>query len=99
MARIAVIDPTTGQWVECSIDGLTHAELESLPLDDQICDEVAREIAPCLPEEFLAAYVNRVGVVRAGASILGAWIGDSARRWVSSDSDVPEQSSLRLVTG
>jgi hypothetical protein len=99
MARIAVIDPATGQWVECNIDGLTHAELEALPLDDEICDEVARAIAPCLPEEFLAAYVIRVGVVRAGASILGAWIGDRARRWTRSVSDVPEHSSLRLVTG
>jgi hypothetical protein len=51
------------------------------PLDDQICEEVAREAAPCLPEEFLAAYVIRVGVVRAGATILGAWMGDHARRW------------------
>ena len=52
MARIAVLDPTTGQLVECTIDGLTHAELESLPLDVQICEEVAREVAPRLPEEF-----------------------------------------------
>ena len=70
MARIAVIDPTTGQLIDCSIDGLTHAELEALPLEDRICEEVPRELAPCLPEEFLAAYVIRVGVVRAGATIL-----------------------------
>jgi len=99
MARIAVIDPATGQWVECNIDGLTHAELEALPLDDEICDEVARAIAPCLPEEFLAAYVIRVGVVRAGGGILGAWIADRARRWANLGSDVSEQSPLRLVTG
>jgi len=53
MTKIAVISPMTGRLVECRIDGLTHAELEALPLDDQICEEVAREVAPCLPEEFL----------------------------------------------
>jgi hypothetical protein len=98
MARIAVIDPTNGQLVECSIDGLTHAELEALPLDDQICEEVAREVAPCLPEEFLAAYVIRVGIVKAGASILGAWLNDHARRWANLDSDASEEPPLRLVT-
>ena len=98
VARIAVIDPTTGQLIECSIDGLTHAELEALPLEDRICEEVPRELAPCLPEEFLAAYVIRVGVVRAGATILGAWMGDHARRWANSGSDASEPSPLRLVT-
>lgn len=98
MARIAVIDPVTGHLVECSIDGLSHAELEALPLDEQICDEVAREIAPCLPEEFLAAYVIRVGVVRAGATILGAWIEDRARRWANLEPGVSERSPLRLAT-
>jgi hypothetical protein len=97
MTKIAVINPATGAWVECSIDGLTHTELAALPLDDQICEEVARDVAPCLPEEFLAAYVIRVGVVRAGASILGAWIQDRARRWANLAAEVNEQSQLRLL--
>jgi hypothetical protein len=97
MTKIAVINPATGCLVECRIDGLTHAELEALPLDDQICEEVARDVAPCLPEEFLAAYVIRVGVMRAGASILGAWLEDRARRWANLDSDMHEPSQLRLV--
>jgi hypothetical protein len=45
MRKITVINPATGRVVECRIDGLTHAELEAVPLDDQICDEVAREVA------------------------------------------------------
>src|SRR5205823_15013879 len=28
-----------------------------LPLDDRVCEAVAAAVAPCLPEEFLAAYV------------------------------------------
>jgi hypothetical protein len=98
MRQIAVINPTTGRLVECRIDGLTHAELEALPLDDQICDEVAREVAPCLPEEFLAAYVIRVGVVRARVTILGAWLEDRARRWANLGSDTHEALQSRLVT-
>jgi hypothetical protein len=97
MTKIAVISPMTGRLVECRIDGLTHAELEALPLDDQICEEVAREVAPCLPEEFLAAYVIRVGVVRAGASILGIWLTDRARRWASLGLGVHGQTQARLV--
>ena len=98
MTKIAVINPTTGRLVECRIDALTHAELEGLPLDDQICEEVAREVAPCLPEEFRAAYVIRVGIVRAGASILGAWLEDRARRWTNLGSEMHESPQLRLVT-
>ena len=71
MTRIAVVNPATGELVECNIDGLTQVDLEALPLNELICDEVAREFAPCLPEEFLAAYVARVGAVMAGINILG----------------------------
>jgi hypothetical protein len=91
MTKIAVVNPTTGQLVECNIEGLTHAELEALALDDQVCDEVAREVAPCLPEEFLAAYVIRVGVVKAGVTVLGAWLERRLREW-RLDSELPEQS-------
>jgi len=58
--------------VERDITGLTSAELESFPLDESICDEIARAIAPCLPEEFLAAYVRRVGAITGGTAIFGA---------------------------
>jgi hypothetical protein len=61
------------------IGGLTPEELQALPLDDLVCKEVAVAIAPCLPEEFLAAYVIRVGVVEAGNTIIGAWIQNRAR--------------------
>ena len=83
MTKIAMTHPATGEVVECRIDGLTHAELEALPLDEQVCADIARDIAPCLPEEFLAAYVLRVGVARAGISVLGAWLESRARDWMA----------------
>ena len=79
MTRITLRDPASGDLMDCAIDGLTHDDLAALPLDDRICAEIAQEIAPCLPEEFLAAYVARVGVVAAGLDILGAWLDQKTR--------------------
>lgn len=73
VTKIAMTHPATGEVVVCRTDSLTYAELEALPLDEQVCADVARDIAPCLPEEFLAAYVIRVGVITAGIGVLGAW--------------------------
>src|SRR5437879_9598811 len=70
--KIVVKNPWSGEMVERDISGLTPAELESYPLDEGICDEIARAIAPCLPEEFLAAYVKRVGAITASIVIFGA---------------------------
>jgi len=56
--------------------GLTPEELQALPLDERICEEVSAAVAPCPPEESLAAYVIRVGVVEAGQQIIGAWIAN-----------------------
>ena len=72
--KILVKHPWSGELVERDITGLTPAELEDYPLDEGICDEIARAIAPCLPEEFLAAYVRRVGAIAAGIVIFGARI-------------------------
>jgi hypothetical protein len=69
---IVIKNPWSGEMVERDISGLTPAELEAFPLDETICDEIARAIAPCLPEEFLAAYVKRVGAITAGIAIFGA---------------------------
>ena len=70
--KIVIKNPWSGEMVERDISGLTPAELEAFPLDEGICDEIARAIAPCLPEEFLAAYVKRVGAITAGIAIFGA---------------------------
>src|SRR5206468_7661008 len=59
--------------------GLTPEELQALPLDERICEEVSAVVAPCPPEESLAAYVIRVGVVEAGQQIIGAWIANRIR--------------------
>ena len=82
--KIVIKNPWSGEMVECDISGLTPAELESYPLDDRICDEIARAIAPCLPEEFLAAYVKRVGAITAGIVIFGAQL---VRRGLSDSDD------------
>ncbi len=81
MTRITLRDPASGDLMDCAIDGLTHDDLAALPLDEKICAEIAQEIAPCLPEEFLAAYVARVGVVGAGLEILGAWLDQKTREY------------------
>jgi len=70
--KIVIKNPWSGELVERDIGGLTAAELESYPLDEGICDEIAQALAPCLPEEFLAAYVDRVGAITAGIAIFGA---------------------------
>jgi len=70
--KIVIKNPWSGEMVERDISGLTPAELEAFPLDEGICDEIAGAIAPCLPEEFLAAYVKRVGAITAGIAIFGA---------------------------
>ena len=70
--KIVIRNPWSGEMVERDISGLTPAELEAFPLDENICDEIARAIAPCLPEEFLAAYVKRVGAITGGIAICGA---------------------------
>jgi hypothetical protein len=72
--KVIVRNPWSGRFVERDIAGLTSAELESYPLDEHVCDEIARAIAPCLPEEFLAAYVRRVGAIKAGLAIFGAHV-------------------------
>lgn len=82
MTSITLCDPDTGEFFECPIDGLTPEDLAEFPLDDHVCAEIARDVAPCLPEEFLAAYVQRVGVVKAGAHILGAWLERKAREYL-----------------
>jgi hypothetical protein len=85
--KIVIKHPWSGEMVERDISGLTPAELEAYPLDEGICDEIARAIAPCLPEEFLFAYVERVGAVTAGVMILGA-------RVVGGRSTNPDEGSM-----
>ena len=84
---IVVQNPQSRKLERYDIGGLTQEELQSLPLDDRVCEEVAAAVAPCLPEEFLAAYVVRVGVVEAGQTIIGAWI---ARRLSNLFAPLPE---------
>jgi hypothetical protein len=76
---IVVQNPYSRKLERYDIAGLTPDELQALPLDERICEEISAAIAPCPPEEFLAAYVVRVGVVDAGQQIIGAWIANRIR--------------------
>ena len=78
MAVITLCDPATGELVNCPVDGITADDLANFPLDEAVCAEIARDLAPCLPEEFLVAYVQRVGAVKAGLHILAAWLDRKA---------------------
>ena len=76
---IVVQNPHSRKLERYDIGGLTPEELQALPLDERVCEEVTSAVAPCLPEEFLAAYVIRVGVVEAGQQIIGAGIANRVR--------------------
>jgi hypothetical protein len=78
MTTITLLNPATGELIDCAFDGLTADDLASFPLDEAVCAEIARDVAPCLPEEFLVAYVQRVGIVKAGMHILGSWLEHKA---------------------
>ena len=76
---IVVQNPYSRKLERYDNGGLTPEELQALPLDERVCEEVSAAVAPCLPEEFVAAYVVRVGVVEAGRQIIGAWIANRMR--------------------
>jgi hypothetical protein len=76
---IVVQNPHSRKLERYDIGGLTPEELQALPLDERVCREISAAMAPCLPEEFLAAYVVRVGVVEAGRQIIGEWIANRMR--------------------
>jgi hypothetical protein len=74
MGTITLINPFSGATVERDITDLTQQQLDAYVavMDDEVCNELANEIAPCSPEEFLAAYAQRVGPKEAGIVILGS---------------------------
>jgi hypothetical protein len=84
LTSVIVQNPFSGLLERLDIGGLTPDELQALPLDERMCEQVAAAVAPCLPEEFLAAYVVRAGVVEAGKAIVGAWLRDRTREMLGS---------------
>ena len=74
MTSITLTNPWTGRIVERDITGLTQDQLDAYAqvMDDDICNALAREMAPCTPEDYLAAYCERVGPDAAGIVVLGS---------------------------
>lgn len=74
MTTITITNPWSGALVERDITGLSQEALDGYVavMDDDVCEQVARDLAPCLPEEFLAEYCRRVGPHAAGIVVLGS---------------------------
>ena len=74
MTIITLQNPWSGAIIDMDITGLDERTLLSYlkVADEEICEKLNRDLAPCLPEEFLAAYVDRVGMETAGRVILGS---------------------------
>lgn len=73
MTTITVINPWSGATLHLDITGLTQAALDSYAerMDDDVREALHDALAPCTPEDYLAAYVERVGAVAAGVLLLG----------------------------
>ena len=92
---IVVQNPYSRKLERYDIGGLTPDELQALPLDERICSEVSATLASRLPEEFLAAYVIRVGVVEGGQQIIGAWIANRLRDLFAPVTRLPNRDRSR----
>jgi hypothetical protein len=69
---VTMINPWNFDVVIRDITHLSKDELDAYPLDEQVCEELQRRLAPCTPATFLAAYVEEVGPKAAGRVILGS---------------------------
>lgn len=69
---VTMVNPWTFDIVIRDITELSKDELDSYPLDERVCEELHRRLAPCSPATFLAAYVDEVGPKGAGRVILGS---------------------------
>jgi hypothetical protein len=71
---ITIANPWTGAIVERDITGLTQHQLDAyaVVMDSEACEAVARELAPCSPEAFLARYTEIVGAQAAGVVVIGS---------------------------
>ncbi len=69
---ITLVNPWSKALVKRDITDLTQEQLDAYPLDEDICNELHAQIAPCSPADFLAAYVDRVGPEAAGIVIIGS---------------------------
>jgi len=70
---VSLINPWTGEEVEIDVTDITQEELDSYAvlMDDDLREELHRELAPCTPGEFLFAWVQRVSTKEASRVILG----------------------------
>jgi serine/threonine-protein kinase RIO1 len=71
---ITITNPWTGALVERDITNLSEWELAQWVelMDDELCEQLSRELAPCTAAEFVTAYVDHAGPDAAGRIILGS---------------------------
>lgn len=74
MTEITVTNPWTGKTFNLDITGLSQEKLDAyaLLMDDELRESIHDELAPCEPEQFLAAWAEKVGSEEAGRVILGS---------------------------
>jgi hypothetical protein len=72
--KIRLTNPWTGALVDLDISDLSAHQFDRWValMDDDVCEQIHKEMAPCTPAEFVAAYVDRVGPDAAGRIILGS---------------------------
>ena len=70
---LELVNPWTGEDVQVDVTDLSQEELDSYAvlMDDDLREELHREMAPCSPGEFLYAWAQRVSTKEASRVILG----------------------------
>ena len=71
---VSLVNPWSGEEVEIDVTDITQEELDSYAvfMDDDLREELHRELAPCTPGEFLFAWAQRVSTREASRVILGS---------------------------
>lgn len=65
---ITLVNPWTGRTVDINENDVSQAQLDSIVMlmDDNLREQIHRELAPCSPGEFFARYVELVGPEEGG---------------------------------
>lgn len=74
VVRVAVINPFSQEVTFVDVGEITQAQLDfwSRFMDDDLREELHAELAPCTPQEFVVAWLERVGPEEAGKIVHGS---------------------------